>query len=651
MSFLKLLTPWGLLGLLGIAILILIYILKPNYQQKIISSTHIWKLSLKYRKKRIPINRFRNILIFICQLLILTCCAFLLAQPFLAEQKPQEFTEKVFIVDASASMRVENAGGITRFERAVSQVKEAVRETLSQNGTVSVILADDDADFLMSDTGTEFTVRRAGADSLDEVNAALDALVEANNLKCSYGSADMDGAVEKAELILNESPKTEVLLYTATEYIEKGDISVVSVAEAGEWNAAILGVTASFDDLNYYQFEIDAACFGDESQELVVHCDVYGVNGSEDAVVSMTEEVLFSNLEQRQTISFSSYGQLGSDMGVYSYDYVHVYVEANDSFAEDNTFYLYGGKKPTLRILYSSSLPNSFFSVFFLSLRESMSDIWNIEFDEKKVQREEDFITSRYDLYIFEHAMPEILPTDGVVFLADPDIAPEGSDFTLARDKIDVDSAETLASGEVHPLTNGINANDITIARYGRILYADGYQELMYYQGDPVLLVKEDELQKFVVLAVDLNRSNLPMLDDFLYLLYNTVDYFLPATISSYIFEIGNTVEINARSPFLTLSTPEETYEFESFPLDLVVMKPGMYTLSQETMLGELVVEHFFVHIPNVESDITKSVDSLPLLYYPEEPQNDDLDLLFYIAIGLVALLFVEWWLQSREYF
>ena len=65
MSFLKLLTPWGLLGLLGIAILILIYILKPNYQQKIISSTHIWKLSLKYRKKRIPINRFRNILIFI----------------------------------------------------------------------------------------------------------------------------------------------------------------------------------------------------------------------------------------------------------------------------------------------------------------------------------------------------------------------------------------------------------------------------------------------------------------------------------------------------------------------------------------------------------------------------------------------------------
>lgn len=50
----SLLVPLGLLGLLGIAALILIYILKPNYQQKIISSTYVWKLSLRYRKKKIP---------------------------------------------------------------------------------------------------------------------------------------------------------------------------------------------------------------------------------------------------------------------------------------------------------------------------------------------------------------------------------------------------------------------------------------------------------------------------------------------------------------------------------------------------------------------------------------------------------------------
>ena len=59
-----LLLPLGLLGLLAIAALILIYIIKPNYQQKFISSTYVWKLSMKYRKKKIPINRLKNIILF-----------------------------------------------------------------------------------------------------------------------------------------------------------------------------------------------------------------------------------------------------------------------------------------------------------------------------------------------------------------------------------------------------------------------------------------------------------------------------------------------------------------------------------------------------------------------------------------------------------
>ena len=88
------LTPLGFLGLIGIAILILIYILKPNYQQKFISSTFVWELSLKYRRKKIPINKFRNILLFICQILVITSCAFILAQPVIEENKKPEMTDE-----------------------------------------------------------------------------------------------------------------------------------------------------------------------------------------------------------------------------------------------------------------------------------------------------------------------------------------------------------------------------------------------------------------------------------------------------------------------------------------------------------------------------------------------------------------------------
>ena len=71
----RFLTPLGLLGLLGILVLIIIYIIKPNYQQKFVSSTYIWKLSLKYRKRRIPTSKLRDLLLILCQVLILAGAA------------------------------------------------------------------------------------------------------------------------------------------------------------------------------------------------------------------------------------------------------------------------------------------------------------------------------------------------------------------------------------------------------------------------------------------------------------------------------------------------------------------------------------------------------------------------------------------------
>ena len=83
MNALDFISYLGFLGLLGLLILILIYILKPNFQEKFVSSTHIWKLSFKYRKKRIPISKIRNLLIIICQVLIVCTCAFIFSRPFL----------------------------------------------------------------------------------------------------------------------------------------------------------------------------------------------------------------------------------------------------------------------------------------------------------------------------------------------------------------------------------------------------------------------------------------------------------------------------------------------------------------------------------------------------------------------------------------
>ena len=129
------LTPLGFLGALGIVALIIIYIIKPNFQNKLISSTFVWKLSLKYRKKKIPTSTLRNILIFICQVLILSAATFILAQPFIKSNKGEETTESVIIIDASASMLSSTAGS-TRLERAIYEANKYIDEAFKEEKSV-----------------------------------------------------------------------------------------------------------------------------------------------------------------------------------------------------------------------------------------------------------------------------------------------------------------------------------------------------------------------------------------------------------------------------------------------------------------------------------------------------------------------------------
>ena len=176
------LVPIGFLGLLGVVALIVIYVIKPNYQNKLISSTYVWRLSLKYKKKRLPVNKLQNILQFICQLLILTICGLLLAQPVLAATESTDPKEKVIIIDASASMRIESNGG-TRFERAIEEAKTLAETAFTSGSKVSVIVADASPD--------GYLVRK----QLTSEDSAL--LYEAlDSLECTYGTADIETAVD-----------------------------------------------------------------------------------------------------------------------------------------------------------------------------------------------------------------------------------------------------------------------------------------------------------------------------------------------------------------------------------------------------------------------------------------------------------------------
>lgn len=634
----NLLIPLGLLGLLSVIALILIYIIKPNYQQKRISSTYVWKLSLKYRKKTVPISRLSQILIFICQLLVLTLCAIMLAKPAVLEERVDYKAESVIIIDASASMMM-TENGISRFEKAVAEAKSFADDVMLADGVLSVIVADSQAHFL---------AQRSNRSDEAYISDGFASLQEKGVGSCTFGSADIEGAVALAEQVLDVNSNTKVYLYTDTAYINTNGIEVVSFAEEDEWNAAVLDCVATVEDDNYYSISVDVGCYG-KTEQLEVNCDIYGVNDIKNKEVHVSKPVFLHSLEEEATVKFTSDDFDGD--GIYSFERVAVHIDVNDGFEYDNFFDYYGGSRPKIRIQYASSNANPFFETICRRLRTNMKSKWDIEY---KILRDgESPENAGFDLYIFEHKMPNEIPTDGVVLLFDPDKAPTNAGFRLG-DYTRVNENSTLGLGREHYITQYVNPDNITISNYKKVISADGFDEVLYYAQDPVMFVKNQNRAKIVLCTFDVHYSNEGIRKEFPILMYNIFNYFIPSTLEGYLFDVGESVKINARGEDLTVYAPIAGAEGESFydlPTEYAVNSPGTYTLTQKAMNGSSIIEKFYVKVPSFESNTTQTLDSLPLLHVKTKHEYADRDLLMYFAAAMFVIIFIEWLLQAREYF
>lgn len=629
------LAPLGFLGLLGLVALIIIYIIKPNFQNKIISSTYVWKKSLKIKKKKIPISNLRNILLFLCQVLIITAASLILAQPFLVDEEGDNGEESVIIIDASASMLAQT-GGFSRFERTVNQVSDYVDELFEKEKRVSVIVASEESYFL---------VQQAGAESVADVKNALTSLLDVNSPPYTLGIPDIDGAMKLAEEITAYTANCEVVLYTDSNYIDKGKVKVVDMKDTADWNAAILDVRATLVE-NQYVFEIDVASYGSDS-DIDVYVDFYGVN-YEESNLNYKAVARCSN-DEITTLVFSIDEDTATEVvNIYEYNYVHVYHAEADSLSQDNNFYLYGGKKPVFKIQYYSALPNNYFASALMVLRSELGDYWDIEIDEVKYDEVPE--TEGYDMYIFEHVMPSTIPTDGIVILSNPDKLPSSTGIQLGKTYASQGGQELpLEAGDTHPIMNHITPENITVTRFTEVANSDEYIPLMYCESFPIVMLKDEPDAKVVVMTFSMNFSNLAVKSEFPLFMYNIMNYFAPQTLDGFVFDVNETVELNSRSDSLNIVGPNMNTVAETFPHSMKLVNTGIYTATQELLSGDPLIENFYVKLPASESDIYLEIDTLSNPYFYQEMDASDIDLLLYFAIALVALLFIEWWLKSRE--
>lgn len=641
----------GLLGLIAIAALLAVYLIRPQYRKKVISGTVVWKRVLMRKKKRRP--TFDHVFLFILQALVLAIFSVGLAQPLLYSQKALlEDAEYILILDASASMRASSAEGGTRFERAVAAAKENIDALFSEadGGMVSLIVADGEPAYLFSDLKEE---RRA------DIFRMLDALT------CTLGGSDLEGAIRLAGSRLDDNPYAKIFLYTDTGFGGLGTaVETVNVSDAAtERNVAILGCNVGRQD-NQYLFELVLGAYGDVTLRRTVSVDIRGADngqGGRDLHLEIPVSFAAGGEDARgQTVrlQFSAtdpqYGG-SADWFFDTYDEVEIRIpDLNDSVPGDDVYFVYGGIRDTVKVEYWSKKSKVFWQYGFHNLANNMDGTRAISFREIYWDQEMLAENEGYDFYIFEHSIPaEILeaglPQDGVVLLVDPD-------ETLAAAQIGLSVEETADLGELtactgtdHPLLAYMDPAEIHLTQYKKLSADDAsFAPVLFVNGDPAMLVKNTPASKMVVLPFSINMSDFYG-EQFQIFLYDLINYFMPLTLEKSDFDLGETAQLRCKGETLEVSCGAQTETFSAFPTEFTFSEVGTYVLTTDFGLARAdEIRRAYVHTPASESAIFAQSDFRITLDNREITAEDGEDIFLWLAAAALVLMAAEWCIQYK---
>ncbi|AIO18048.1 hypothetical protein KQ51_00144 [Candidatus Izimaplasma bacterium HR1] len=609
----RLSTPLGLLGLIGIILLILIYILKPKYQDKSISSTFVWKLSLKYKKQKIPFQWLKSSLLVILQFLILGILIFSLTTPLI--ELDSHSGEKIIILDASANM-LADSDGITRFERAIKEIG-VLADTTTPDDRFTVILAGKEASFI--------------ARRLDSAQYIKELLSE---LSGTYENADIDVALKLTEGVLAENPNAEIILFTGNKYSETGVIQVRDMSN-DEWNVSILDFSSKLSD-GYYDFQAEIASYNRD-----IDCKVSLYIDGEYRDVKVVEA------SDNETIIVDF-----KELNILEYSRAEVIVDYDDNFSYDNRFPIFGWENEIFTVQLVSESPRF--------IQSALLTLGNFNINVPiGLGDDSDFpiLYEGYDLYIFDGIQPEHMPVDGTVWIINPIVMPEDTELLLG-DTLSGGftlSAPNHMSKEEQEILKSISPSNITVSSYTYLTNYDSYDAILMNDQDPVVLVKDIDGQKLVLFAFDLHNSNLPIIPEFILLMYNLSQYSVQNMINQNLFYPGDTIEVYKKTAALytTISSKDGDIQYDDFPLRLIAQKPGEYSITQTLASGEEATKDYFIRVDRSQSDFDYDYGVLSDPNTPTEAQNvnrDTIDIIAYLTGVLMLLMIIEWGLHYNEH-
>lgn len=690
-DFRFLLQPLGLLGLLGIPIIILIYLLKSKYVQKPVSSTFIWKRSLKYVKTRLPIN-FIFSLLLILQILTIIFASFALSRP---QIPPIGTRDTVIILDSSASMNTMTEKGKTRYELALEEIEKQAG-TANDNKKLTVISAGPTAKLVID----------RSVDKADTVNA-----LESGKFVCSDGLADVEAALELVLSVKEVNPDAKVYFYTDKEYFDVDGVEIKNFASETDENIGITSFTDSLVTGSKYSFNAIINYYNpiaEESEEPItkevnisLHIDG-SIVSTQKVILNSGKNIVTLATKQSMVADNAIFYQIS---GISEYESAKITLdglEESDGLLTDNERTVYAADSNKVKILVVSenatilkgedgqtvadATRTTFLVTALRNIGYTLSNKTDIKQEISQVANLEG-----YNLYIFEGVMPEVLPTDGAVWFINPKTDPVGtslritSPFTATQgvtyQMIPAVSSETETYKTLVKNIGKFSANrkivmgqfrglSVELGANGKPVENDSYEEIFTCDNKAVVMAGRKDNVRIVCLSFDLNKTNLPMLIDFPLLVNNMITYSLPDTVEKRSYDVGETVKFN-------VPVGTESYEFRyhdeksgeirtlnaitkgendgyledsEFTLD----KLGVYSILVKYANESEKIIYLPTSVPADESDILAMGDSViapKIENVVEDTEKAPMEIWPYIVMVLLVVLVVEWGVYYRDEF
>ncbi len=607
------LYPLGLLGLIGIPVVILIYILKNKYNEQTVSSTYLWFLSEKFLKRRNPLSGLTGLISLILQILMVLFISFAIARPIFVI--PNSANEYCFILDCSGSMNM-SVGKDTRFELAKEDIADIIDDALG-GSTYTLITA-------TAESGTVY-------ERITDKKLALEML---ETIECSDGMIQEGDALSIAQAYFEENNSLDTYLFTDKDYTAHNGIKIVKFGSDSDVNYAINDVSATLLS-GTLSVEAKVYAYNDET-DLTVR---FYVDGGTKAVETQTVAV------KEGTPSTVSFAYRTNNYSSYRLEIVE-----KDVLAADNEFISYNQKsEAAYDILIVSKTP------FFLEaamdvLTDSKVDV---------VTPDEYIGQSGYGLYIFHSYTPSTLP-DAAVWLINSSQSVADSGFGI-RGVIELDEPTQIVKSNstasiARKLLSGIDGRNIYISEYVKYsgMYAK-FTTLFSYESNPLIFAGVNALgNREVVIGFDLHKADFTLSTDYIPLLGNLLNYACPDILDKTNYIAGEDVHVNITANVTSVKgispSGEEIYIDASTDVGVLHLdKVGTYTVRVTT--PDRVEEYKLYSNTPIEESVTVSTEAEFSLVGEQQFEKTDgeYDPLVIIFIILAVIFAADWMVYCYE--